>query len=120
MDTVPYLVRHCVVAIYLNGGLKERGKKKAQSAWNIALAQLTKHGYLRSGSDHGDPAKIRLTSKGTLREGKHKREGAWKNKYFLHLYTTAIAEAVPMKGEQAKGLPNNKREQSIATTSAKK
>jgi hypothetical protein len=118
LDKIPYLVRHCVVAIYLNGGLHESDKKRAQSAWNIALAQLTKYGYLRSGSEKGDPDKIRLTSKGTLRENKHRREGSWKNKYFLHLFTD-ISEAIPKKGDVAKGLPNTAKEHAVATTAKK-
>ena len=70
---VPALVKHTTMAIYekIKG---QPEKERAVSAWNIARARLVEYGYLTKGSESAKSTGVRLTSKGILRNRKHRLE----------------------------------------------
>jgi hypothetical protein len=89
--SIPYILRHCTIAVFGRADTKGTGAARFKNAWNIARWALTAQGYLSPGSDTGPVDSIRLTSKGSLREQKHRREGRAKNELFDELYATLAA-----------------------------
>jgi hypothetical protein len=92
---LPVLVKHCALAIYKSGDVRGSGIEKTLGALDIARHRLTEYGFLKSGSEAGEPSKIRLTAKGLKAEARHLREvgsrpktRAWDKLYRL----TMVAE----------------------------
>lgn len=75
-NDIPVLVKHCALAIFKSGDVKGSVMDKTLGAFDIARHRLTEYGFLKKGSEVGDPSKIKLTSKGFQAESKHQREGA--------------------------------------------
>lgn len=62
MSEIPSVVRHMTIAIFRKGGLRSNTKERFRQAYNIALAQCQKYGYISG---------MKATSKGL----KHEHEG---------------------------------------------
>lgn len=102
-NRVPFIVKHCTVAIYKKGGIEGgTDKEKFVSAWNIARARLTEYGYLAGGSDKGPESNIKLTGKGLKRESEHRREkgGAAKNALFDSMYSVLQDQEIAGKKKE--------------------
>ena len=94
-DGIPVLVKHVALAVYKSGDVKGSNTlEKVLGAFDIARHRLTEYGFLKKGSEKGDPSKIKLTAKGHKAESKHRREvgGQVKTKEWDKLYSL-IAEA---------------------------
>lgn len=97
---IPYLVRHCALAIYQSGYGNGSKEQRFWHSLDVARWRLVEYGYLRKGSQYGPPKNIVLTAHGKSRETWHMREqgGAAKNRQFKYLYgliETAV-ENLPM------------------------
>jgi hypothetical protein len=73
---IPEIYKHCTVAILEKEGWPVT-KANIARAMDIAVSQLERYGYLRSGSRTGRLADIKLAAgKAPRREAMHRREGA--------------------------------------------
>lgn len=97
---IPFLVRHCAVAIYESGYGTGSREQKFWHCLEVARWRLVEYGFLRKGSQYGPPLNIKLTAKGKKRENQHKNEqgGADKNDKFQKLYARieSVVETLPM------------------------
>jgi len=107
LSHIPYILRHCTIAIFSRADTAGSGLKKFENAFGIARWALAAQGYLTKGSVKGPSYRIKLTGKGQKREGKHKNEGKWKNKLFDELFKEWEAHTNQKEEEQDK-LPQGK------------
>ena len=121
---IPYLVRHCAIAIYESGYAS--GSKEQRFWWSLDVARwrLVEYGYLRKGSQYVPPSNIKMTAHGKSRETWHMREqgGAQKNRKFKYLYAlieTAV-ENLPMDKKSRNLTATKARENYLAEKQAKK
>lgn len=112
---IPVFVKHVAMAIYKGPYLVGTPPvRKFLAALDIARSRLVEWGYLKVGSERGDPTKMVLTSAGMKKEQEHSKEGAegkQKNEHFDKLYAL-VAEG--LTGDYAPmQLPASKRARQV-------
>jgi hypothetical protein len=102
---VPWLVRHCALAIYKDGYVQGSQIRRVLHSFNIARGRLVEYGFLKQGSEKGGPENIKLTRRGVRREARHRREmdGSTKTAQWDKLYSL-IQEGIELDEEGYKEL----------------